>query len=135
MVEYSSILLNNNVFEQNYADSGAGVFALASSLNFERKTAFMGNVAKLCGGGIYTEESNLTFHGYNVFSNNQAKRRAGGAIYARRGCILNFYGSTSIVNCSSHLGGGLYMWNGALSCIGSIKFTNNSAHSIVGEFI
>ena len=126
-VGYSSMLLSNSVFEQNYADSGAGVFALASSLNFEGKTAFMGNVAKLRGGGIYTEESNLTFHGNNVFSNNQAKRRAGGAIYARHGCILNFYGKTSIVNCSSVDGGGLYTWNGALSCIGTIKFTNNSA--------
>ena len=131
-VENSSVLLSNSVFEQNYADSGGGAFALASSLNFEGKTAFMGNVAKLRGGGIYTKESNLTFHGNNVFSNNQAKRRAGGAIYARRGCILNFYGSTSIVNCSSVYGGGLYMWNGALSCIGTIKFTNNSALSFGG---
>ena len=131
-VENSSMLLSNSVFEKNYADSGAGIFALSSSLNFEGKTAFMRNVAKLHGGGIYTEESNLTFHDYNVFSNSQAKRRAGGAIYARRGCILNFYGKTSIVNCSSVYGGGLYMWNGALSCIGTIKFTNNSAHSFGG---
>ena len=131
-VEYSSMLLSNSVFEQNYADSGAGIFALASSLKFEGETGFVRNVAKLRGGGIYTKESNLTFHGHNVFSNNKARHRAGGAIYARSDSILDFHGNTSIVNCSSSHGGGLYMWNGALSCIGTIKFANNSAHYFGG---
>ena len=131
-VEYSSMLLSNSVFEHNYADSGAGVFALASSLQFEGETAFVRNVAKLRGGGIYTKESNLTFHGYNVFSNNTARHRAGGAIYSRSGSILDFHGNTSIVNCSSVGGGGIYMWNSVLICIGTIKFTNNSAHYFGG---
>jgi predicted outer membrane repeat protein len=89
---------------------GGAIFAVDSTLIFERGLATFKNNSSTGGGGaIYAEDSSLTFGKLLATFENNSSTRGGGAIYGGNGTKLTFGGEVIFTeNSSASNGGAIY---------------------------
>ncbi|MDR2778657.1 MAG: hypothetical protein LBB13_04160, partial [Rickettsiales bacterium] len=100
-----TIFDGNKTINKTNLSKGGAIFAVDSTLIFERGLAIFENNSSIDGGGaIYAEDSSLIF-GKATFENNSSTR-VGGAIYGGNGTKLTFGGEVIFRKNSSASDGG-----------------------------
>eukprot|EP00301_Raphidiophrys_heterophryoidea_P006495 c12618_g1_i1.p1 GENE.c12618_g1_i1~~c12618_g1_i1.p1 ORF type:complete len:2339 (-),score=583.56 c12618_g1_i1:437-7453(-) len=118
----SSGSFSNNVFVQNTAFSGGGVWVVLSSLDLENNT-FMSNSATEDGGGLYTSSVGPTsVVNRNVFFGNSAKIAGGGIVASSSQHSLT---NSHFTNNHASTGGAIALSFSPLSVFSNNVINNN----------
>lgn len=75
----SSVTLMQNSFEDNSATNGGGLYTFGSTLNFQERSTYSNNSARIVGGGVSSIYSRVYMNGSMIFEMNSAV--SGGGMY------------------------------------------------------
>ena len=145
----STLLVNNNVFENNSAIVGGGLYVNKSAVMLRRNT-FTNNTAELVGAGVILFDCSANYTGVTIFTNNSvsdtgreivnndrefrggfltsadAGRFSGGAMFISKSNVM-FLGNISIENSSAENGGGIMVLESNLNFSNTVCIQNNTA--------
>ena len=148
------LLITKNVFENNSAVVGGGLYVNESTVNFIGNT-FTNNIAALRGAGIALLNCRATFTGMVTFRNNSdmsngreivksdrefregflsltsvGTRSTGGAMFIYKSDVT--FGEISVENNIATYGGGICVFGSTVSFDGLADFVNNHAEDSGG---
>ena len=143
------LLITNNVFENNSAAVGGGLYVSKSVIDFDG-TTFSNNTATLRGAGVALLNCNATYTGMATFTNNSGvsngrvlvnndrefrggslsltsvgTRFTGGAMFSYKSSIR--FGNVSIENNIATYGGGVCVFGSNITFGELTEFANNHA--------
>ena len=143
------LLITKNVFENNSAVVGGGLYVNESTVNFIGNT-FTNNIAALRGAGVALLNCRATFTGMVTFRNNSdmsngreivksdlefregflsltsvGTRSTGGAMFIYKSDVT--FGEISVENNIATYGGGICVFGSTVSFDGPADFVNNHA--------
>ena len=144
-VNYNLYLNGKNLFQNNTAEDGAGIYISAhSTVIFGRNSdvAFIENSAHHSGGAIYISIfGNIVFtdNSFAVFSNNNAELD-GGAMYNNYLSIISFEGNSNTQFTNNNVeryGGAIRSFSSSIyfKDNSNTEFTNNNAEQIGGAIL
>ena len=145
----NTLLITENVFENNSAIVGGGLYVSGSTINFIGNT-FTNNIAALRGAGVALVNCNVTYTGMVTFRNNSGvlngrkifnrdrefregflsltsvgTRFTGGAMFIYKSDVT--FGEISVENNIATYGGGVCVFGSTVSFSGLTDFANNHA--------
>ena len=153
VVVNSTLTLTENVFENNSAINGGGVYMSKSVVDFKRNNTLINNSAKIAGGGLMLLNSSVNVTGNTNFSSNYVAggRReeidqefrdgvpsivnmwAGGAIFMSNSNLTSeSMGNITVHSNKAQYGGGLYVLGSNMNYSGYTNLQNNSADNFGG---
>ena len=123
ILSYGPLSVNNSKFMDNYAPSGAAVYAESTTII---DSSTFNNQSAKNGGSIYIQEGQLTVNNSNFTNNNECG--AGGAIYSHANTKID---NSKFINNSVQWEGGAINAFGPLT-VNNSKFINNYANNDAG---
>ena len=150
----NTLLITENVFENNSAVVGGGLYVSESTINFKGNT-FTNNIAALRGAGVALLNCSVTYTGMVTFRNNSGvsngreivnrdrefrggflsltsvgTKFTGGAMFIYKSFAR--FGNISIENNIATYGGGICVFGSTVSFSGLTDFANNYAEDSGG---